>query len=395
MEADVAAKPADPIKVMVVVGTRPEAIKMAPILRDLRSHPDFRPLLVTTAQHRELVDEVLELFGLKPDHDLEVMAERQSLEHVVVRVLTGMGPLLAQERPDLVLVEGDTSTVLAAALAAFHQQVRVGHVEAGLRTRDRYHPFPEEMNRRLVGCLADLHFAPTERARDNLLSEQVAPQCVFVTGNTVIDALQQAAALRLPLPAGVEEPRAGERLVVLTAHRRENWGEPLREICRAVRTLVGAHPDLRVVYALHPNPVVQEAAREVLEGVERVMLLNFPSYGQFVSLMSRAYLIMTDSGGIQEEAPALGKPVLVLRTNTERPEGVAAGVARLVGVSAPGIVAQVEALLQDEASYRRMAQAANPYGDGRASERIREAIRYCFGRRPDRPGEFRADVTTA
>jgi len=383
---------AGPIKVMVVLGTRPEAIKLAPVVLDLQAHPDFECLLVSTAQHRELVDEVLGLFALEPAFDLDVMTARQPLEQVVVRVLAGMGQVFARERPDLMLVEGDTSTVFAASLAAFYHGVPVGHVEAGLRTKDKYNPFPEEMNRRLTSHLAELHFAPTARARENLLRENVRPELVFVTGNTVIDALRQAAALRLPLPEGVPEPANDERLVVMTAHRRENWGEPLREICLAARQLVLAHPELRLVYAVHPNPVVQETAREVLGGVPRVALLNFPGYGQFVSLMSRAYLIMTDSGGIQEEAPALGKPVLVLRTNTERPEGIAAGAARLAGVKQADIVKEVERLLSNPAAYRRMARAVNPYGDGKASRRIREAIRYYFGRRTPRPGDFKAHV---
>lgn len=376
-----------PLKVMVVLGTRPEAVKMAPILRDLGGQADFAVTLVSTAQHRELVDEVLRLFDLHPDYDLDVMAARQSLEHVVVRVLTGMAGVLEEVRPDIMLVQGDTSTVFAASLAAFYHRVQVGHVEAGLRTEDKYNPFPEEMNRRLTGRLADLHFAPTAAARQNLAREGVPADAVFVTGNTVIDALQQAAAMNLPLPAGLAVGE-GQRLIVMTAHRRENWGEPLRQICLAARDVVEVHPDVHLVYAVHPNPVVRDTAHEVLAGAPRVTLLDFPSYGQFVSLMGRAYLIMTDSGGVQEEAPALGKPVLVLRTNTERPEGLAAGVAVLAGVERAGVRAQVERLLTDPAAYEQMARAANPYGDGRAAERIREAIRYHFGRRPGRPAEF-------
>jgi len=377
-----------PLKVMVVLGTRPEAIKMAPIALDLAAQPEFTMTLTSTAQHRELVDEVLELFGLTPDFDLDVMTQRQALEQVVTRVLGGMGKVLARHKPDLMLVEGDTSTVFASALAAFYHGVQVGHVEAGLRTADKYNPFPEEMNRRLTAPLADLHFAPTRHARENLLREGIAGEGIYVTGNTVIDALQRAAAMNLALPREVGEIGSGERLVVMTAHRRENWGKPLRQICQAARALVRAHPDLRLVYAVHPNPVVQETAREILGNERRVTLLDFPGYGAFVSLMSKAYLILTDSGGIQEEAPALHVPVLVLRTNTERQEGVEAGGAALVGVSEGTIIPAVERLLRDREAHARMAQAPNPYGDGRATERIREAILYHFGRRPQRPADF-------
>jgi len=376
---------------MVVLGTRPEAIKLAPVILDLRAHPaDFRTTVVATAQHREIMDQALSLFGIKPDHDLGVMTRRQTLDQITIRILRGMRPVLERRRPDLVLVEGDTTTVLAAGLAAFYAKIPVGHVEAGLRTRDRYNPFPEEMNRRLVGALAEIHFAPTRRARENLLAEGVEPRRIFVTGNTVVDALQAMARRPAPLPgliaAALSKP--GARLVLVTAHRRENWGRPLREIFRALGDLAARHHEVQVVYAVHPNPVVRDTARRVLGRTPRVHLLDFPPYSVFVSLLQRAHLVLTDSGGVQEEAPALGKPVLVLRTNTERPEGVAAGVAKLVGTDRQAIAREAGRLLEDERAYARMARAANPYGDGRAAARIRRAILYTLGRRARRPADF-------
>jgi len=377
-------------RVAVIIGTRPEAIKLAPVVRELRRFPDrFDARVIATAQHRQLADEVLALFEIGPDYDLDVMTSRQSLTHVTSRILVRLEPVLAQLRPDLVLVQGDAATSFAGALAAFYQRIPVGHVEAGLRTGDKYNPFPEEIFRRLATVAADLHFAPTAGARAALLREGVDADHIYVTGNAVIDALLSVVRQEHPLPRGVRRVLAGgeRRLVLVTAHRRENWGQPLREICAALRELARRFPDIVVVYALHPNPQVTEVARAALGGQSRVVLIKAPPYAQFVSLMKRAYLVLTDSGGLQEEAPALGKPVLVLRRTTERPEGLAAGVAKLVGVEKQAIVAAAARLLSDRRAYLRMARTANPYGDGKAAPRIRKAVLHHFGLGP-RPRDF-------
>jgi UDP-N-acetylglucosamine 2-epimerase (non-hydrolysing) len=362
---------------MVIFGTRPEAIKLAPVIAALRGRPDvFETRVAVTAQHREMLDQVLECFGVEPDYDLDIMEHGQSLSDITSRVLCGVEPLLANERPDIVLVQGDTTTVFAAALAAFYQQIPVGHVEAGLRTDDKYNPFPEEINRRLASVLADLHFAPTPAARDRLLAEGVAAGRVFVTGNTVIDALLWV--LQMPFQFKGDElgwlQGYGGRLVLVTAHRRENLGEPLRRICKALRALPEAFDDVAVVYALHRNPAVREVAREVLGGAPRVRLVEPPEYVTFVNLMKRATLVITDSGGLQEEAPSLGVPVLVVRETTERPEGVEAGCTRLVGTQTETIVAEASRLLRDPEAYQAMARVANPYGDGKAAGRICDAL---------------------
>lgn len=391
------------------MGTRPEAIKLAPVIHELKRFPQrFEVRVIASGQHRRLADQVLAAFGIEPDYDLNVMTSRQSLTRVTARVLTRLEPVLAQARPHLVLVQGDAATAFVGALAAYYHKSAVGHVEAGLRTGDKYNPFPEEVFRRLVTPMADLHFAPTETARATLLAEGVHRRSIYVTGNTVIDALLSVAARDHPLPtkvarvlgcggAGVspaKNPRSRDgcaandrRLLLVTAHRRENWGPPLRHICRALRALVRRFEDVVAVYALHPNPQVTQLARAELAGEKRVVLIQAPPYFQFVSLMRRAHLVLTDSGGLQEEAPALGKPVLVLRRTTERPEGVAAGVARLVGTDARQIVAAAATLLCDERAYQRMARAVNPYGDGTAAPRIRQAILHHFGLGP-RPQDF-------
>jgi len=374
------------------MGTRPEAIKMAPVVRELKRFPRrFDTRVIATAQHRRLADEVLALFAIEPDHDLDVMTSRQSLTRVTCRVLSRLEPVLAELRPDLVLVQGDAATAFAGALAAYYQSVPVGHVEAGLRTHDKYDPYPEEIFRRLVTGIADLHFAPTFAARAALVGEGVPERRIHVTGNTVIDALLSVAEQAHPLPARVRRALAsGERrLVLVTAHRRENWGRPLRQICEALRALARAFEDIVIVYALHPNPEVTEVARAALGSEPRVVLIQAPPYAPFVSLMQRSYVVLTDSGGLQEEAPALAKPVLVLRRTTERPEGIAAGVAELVGVEKPAIVSAATRLLSDQRAYRRMARAANPYGDGKAASRIRKAILNYFGLGP-RPRDFAA-----
>jgi UDP-N-acetylglucosamine 2-epimerase (non-hydrolysing) len=363
-------------RVLCAFGTRPEAIKMAPVVAELGTRPGIDCSVAVTAQHRELLDEVLDLFGILPDHDLDVMTAAQTPSEVAARILGNVGDLLAKSDPDWVLVQGDTTTAMAMALGAFHAGVRVGHVEAGLRTGDRFHPFPEEMNRRVVSMVADLHFAPTASARANLLAEGIDDADVIVTGNTVVDAFVEISARPFdttgtPL-AGV--PLDEGRLVVLTAHRRESLGAPLREAFRAVRALVERYDDLRIVYPVHPNPDVRGAAFDVLGQVDRVHLVSPLDYRCFVGLLARAHLVLTDSGGVQEEAPSAGVPVLVLRDVTERPEAIEAGTARLVGTTATRIVSAASRLLDDRSAYEAMARASNPYGDGRARIRIADAF---------------------
>jgi UDP-N-acetylglucosamine 2-epimerase (non-hydrolysing) len=378
-------------RVAIIVGTRPEAIKLGPVYQELvRRGESFEPLVIATAQHRQMLDQMLPIFGMTPDLDLNLMQEGQTLAEVTCRALGGLQAAFAELKPEVVLVQGDTTTVLAGALAAFYERIPVGHVEAGLRTGNRYSPFPEEINRRLTTPLADVHFAATALSRDNLLREGIAPEAIFVTGNPVIDALRQVAEHAPPLettPVG-SQLEAGKRLLLVTAHRRENLGEPLREICRALREVAAEFPDVQVVYALHPNPQVRAVAREELAGAERVLLVEPPNYLEFVALMSRAYLILTDSGGIQEEAPALGVPTLVMRDTSERPEGLACGAAELVGTDRARLVAAAQRLLTDAAEYRRRSEAPCPYGDGGAARRIVEALSYFLGLSPDRPADW-------
>ena len=363
------------MRVLSVLGTRPEAIKLAPVVRELARRPEIQSRVCVTGQHREMLVPVLDLFKMEPDVDLQVMRPGQTPTQVAAAVLAGIEPVLADERPDWVLVQGDTTTVAAAAWAAYYARIRVGHVEAGLRTGDKWQPFPEEVNRRMASVVADLHLAPTEQARLNLVREGIAPEAIVVTGNPVIDAMRWAAELPCDLPQG---PLAGldwsKRIVVVTAHRRENHGEPLRQICLALRDIAQHHPDVAVVYPVHPNPNVLGPVEALLGGVAGVHLLAPLDYLAFVHLLKRSYLVLTDSGGIQEEAPGLGKPVLVLRNVTERPEALAAGTARLVGTERPRVVREVTRLLEDEGAYLAMARAANPYGDGHAAERIVDAL---------------------
>lgn len=370
-----------PVKVALIVGTRPEAIKLAPVALRMRQMPGtFCPLLIATAQHREMLSQVLEIFDLRPDYDLDVMRPDQSLFEVTAKVLTRLQPILEAERPDLVIVQGDTTSTFAGALAAFYLKISVAHVEAGLRTYDKHQPFPEEINRRLVSVLADWHFAPTEWARRNLLREGVPSERIFVTGNTVVDALQMILGRPMPpMPAFVTQLAPEQRLLLVTAHRRENWGQPLRHICYALRTLAQRFPEVVIAFSVHLNPNVQNIVHQELRDTSRIHLLEPVAYPTFVHLMARSYLILTDSGGIQEEAPSLGKPVLVLREVTERPEGVEAGVLKVVGTDPDRIVAEVARLLTDEAAYREMAQRRNPYGDGHAAERIVEILRRNLG----------------
>jgi UDP-N-acetylglucosamine 2-epimerase (non-hydrolysing) len=368
--------------IIVVFGTRPEAIKLAPVVLELRKHPGrFRTVVVVTAQHREMLDQVLRLFQFKPDRDLDIMRPAQTPFDVTERALRGLKPVFEAEQPDLVLVQGDTTTTFAAALAAFYLKIPVGHVEAGLRTGDKYQPFPEEINRRLTTVLTDLYFAPTEWARQNLLRESIPAGRIFVTGNTVIDALLMTAQRQVDFDHPVLNRLDFDhsRVILVTAHRRENWGEPMRNICCALKQLVVAHRDVDIVFVVHLNPAVQQVVREELNGVERIHLLEPLSYEPFVHLMARSHFILTDSGGIQEEAPSLGKPVLVLRNVTERPEGIEAGTLKLVGTNTDRIVAEAERLLTDGAAYRTMARAKNPYGDGHAAERIVEIIEQWLG----------------
>jgi len=367
---------------MPIFGTRPEAVKMAPLVNLLKSRPDdFRCIVCVTAQQRQILDQVLDTFDIAPDFDLNIMAHGQTLTQITTRALEGLEKVLADARPDIVLAQGDTTTVLAASLAAAYQKIAFGHVEAGLRTDNKYDPFPEELNRRLTGQLTDLHFAPTERARQNLKREGIRDEAIFLTGNTVIDALYQKSAGL----TRVETP--GERLLLVTTHRRENWGAPLEEIALALHDLVEKFADVRIVHCMHPNPIVRETLQRVLGHHPRVELREPPAYLEFVQLMRKTHLVLTDSGGVQEEAPALGLPVLVLRRTTERPEGVDAGTARLVGTDRKEIVAQASRLLENRAAYDEMSHAANPYGDGHSAERIAQALLFHAGR-AERPADF-------
>ncbi len=355
-------------RILVVVGTRPDVIKMCPVVQALaKCRPRLEPLVCATAQHREMLDEMLELFGVRPDFDLDIMTEAQSISSVTTRVIERLSPLLERERPDFVLVQGDTTTAMASALAAFYQRIAVGHVEAGLRTDDRYNPFPEEMMRRLISQLATSHFAATEQAARRLLAEGVRAGDVFVTGNPVVDAVRWIADRDA---AATGPTMTGRRVLLVTAHRRENFGEPLARICAALIRIAERNPDVEVVYPVHPNPQVSGTVRSRLDGRERIRLLEPLRYDEFIRLMASAYLVLSDSGGIQEEAPVLGKPVLVMRDKTERPEAIAANATRLVGTDTERIVAETERLLRDAAAYASMSHARSIYGDGTAGRRI-------------------------
>lgn len=376
------------LKVMSVFGTRPEAIKMAPLVLELKRRPELESIVCVTAQHREMLDSVLREFDIRPEHDLNIMQSGQSLADITSRVLRGMGPVYEQEKPGLVLVHGDTTTTFAAALAAFYAHIPVGHVEAGLRTFDRWSPWPEEMNRRMTGQLASFHFAPTQRNAENLRRENVEGS-VWVTGNTVIDALRYTAS-----GEGFSRPELGDidyvnhRIVTLTCHRRENYGKPMRNIFEAVRNTAKRFPDVIFVYPVHLSPVVRQAAGELLSGLPNVKLIEPLDAVDMHRLMAKSYMVMTDSGGLQEEAPALGKPVLVLRRETERPEAVEAGTVVLAGTEREKIELLAAKLLTDRVEYEKMARAVNPYGDGRACPRIADAICYAFGLSDRRPEEF-------
>lgn len=377
-----------PIKVMSVFGTRPEAIKMAPLVLELDSRPEFESIVCVTAQHRQMLDGVLECFSITPDYDLDIMQTGQTLSDITSRVLEGLGGVLREAKPNLVLVHGDTTTTFASALGAFYEKIPVGHVEAGLRTFDRYSPFPEEMNRCMVARLATYHFAPTAQNAKNLKNENIR-ESVFVTGNTVIDAMRYTVGDgSFTTPALQRLDFANRRVVAMTCHRRENYGEPMENIFRAVRRMAEAHPDIMVVYPVHLSPYVRDTAKNILGHTENILLIDPLDAMEMHRLMSKSYFVMTDSGGLQEEAPALGKPVLVLRRETERPEAVESGTVELVGVDEQHIFERSEALLTDAALYEKMAKAVNPYGDGTACRRIAEAILYSFGCMKKRPEEF-------
>lgn len=375
------------IKVMSVFGTRPEAIKMAPLALELQRREGLESLICVTAQHREMLDSVMSCFGIKADADLNIMGKNQTLTDVTVRALKGLEGCFAEFEPDLVLVHGDTSTTFSAALAAFYAKIPVGHVEAGLRTYDRYSPFPEEMNRCLVGRLATMHFAPTAKNADNLRREAVTGD-IFVTGNTVIDAMKYTVTGEGFTSPELTKVDFSKRVIAMTCHRRENYGEPMKNIFSAVRELALEHPEIEIVYPVHLSPIVRNAANEHLAGLSNVHLIEPLDAMDMHRLMSASYMVMTDSGGIQEEAPALGKPVLVLRKETERPEAVAAGTVKLSGVDRDDILRDANELLCSDEAYERMARAVNPYGDGNACARIADAIEFSFGLRTERPKEF-------
>lgn len=376
------------VKVMTVFGTRPEAIKMAPLVHELKKYSgQIESVVCVTAQHRQMLDQVLGIFDITPDIDLNIMKDRQTLVDVTTRALQSLDAAIKEVKPDIVLVHGDTTTTFVASLAAFYNQVAIGHVEAGLRTWDKYSPFPEEMNRQLTGVMADLHFAPTNGSADNLRREAKPEENIYITGNTAIDALKTTVREDYTHPV---LDRAGDhKLVLMTAHRRENLGEPMRRIFRAVRRLVDEHPEIAVVYPVHLNPAVQEVAQEILGDHERISLIEPLDALDFHNFARRAHLILTDSGGVQEEAPSLGVPVLVLRDTTERPEGIEAGTLKLAGTDEEQVYTMAKELLTNQAAYDAMAHAANPYGDGEASRRIVEAILYHFGLRSERPEPFK------
>lgn len=365
------------IKVMTIFGTRPEAIKMAPLVLELNKRSEeFESIVTVTAQHREMLDQVLRVFDITPDHDLNIMKDRQTLMDVTTRGLQGLDQVMKEVQPDIVLVHGDTTTTFIAGLAAFYNQIKVGHVEAGLRTWNKYSPYPEEMNRQLTGVLADLHFAPTTKSAHNLLQENKKEETLFITGNTAIDALKTTVLEEYSHP--VLDRVGDDRLILLTAHRRENLGEPMRNMFRAIKRIVEEHDDVQVVYPVHLNPVVRELADEVLGNDPRIQLIEPLEVVDFHNFASRAHIILTDSGGVQEEAPSLGVPVLVLRDTTERPEGIEAGTLKLAGVEEETIYSLAKELLTNEEEYARMSKASNPYGDGFASKRIADAISEYF-----------------
>lgn len=381
----------DKIKIMTIFGTRPEAIKMAPLVKKIEENENFNSIVCVTAQHRQMLDQVLNLFCIKADYDLNIMQEKQSLTGITVRVLEGLEKILDNAKPDIVLVHGDTTTTFAGSLAAFYHKIKVGHVEAGLRTFNKYFPYPEEMNRRLTASIADLNFAPTVKSKQNLLNEGVNEESIFVTGNTVIDAMKSTVEKNYKFENNELNSIDfnNKKVIMVTAHRRENWGKPLYNICSALKEIAEKFKDVEIVYLVHLNPVVSDMAHKVLGGVDRVHLLPPLDTKETHNLMNRCYMVLTDSGGLQEEAPHLGKPVLVLRDVTERPEAVDAGTVKIAGTEMKNIFDMASKLLNSRSAYDKMACAVNPYGDGRASERIIKALLYYYGIEKERPADFK------
>ncbi|MBM6708064.1 non-hydrolyzing UDP-N-acetylglucosamine 2-epimerase [Ligilactobacillus salivarius] len=376
------------IKVMTVFGTRPEAIKMAPLVLELQKQSQrFEVITTVSAQHREMLDQVLDIFHIKPDYDLNIMHARQTLTDITSNVLINLDKILKEAKPDIVLVHGDTTTTFAASVAAFYNQIPIGHVEAGLRTWEKYSPYPEEMNRQMTDAMTDLYFAPTTQSKANLLKENHKEDNIYITGNTAIDALKQTVDKGYHHDI-LDKVSPDNKLILLTMHRRENQGGPMRRVFKVIREVVESREDVEVIYPVHLSPAVQEAAKEILGNTERIHLISPLDVVDFHNLAARSYFIMTDSGGVQEEAPSLGKPVLVLRDTTERPEGVEAGTLKLVGTESEKVKQEMEELLDNAAEYQRMSQAKNPYGDGKASERILDAIAYYFGVTDKKPIEF-------
>lgn len=376
-------------KIMTIFGTRPEAIKMAPLVLALKNDPELEPIVVVTAQHREMLDQVLEIFGITPDYDLNIMKAGQTLSEVTSRVILGLEEVIKEARPDMILVHGDTTTTFAGSLAAFYNEVAIGHVEAGLRTWQKYSPFPEEMNRQMTGTLADLHFAPTDDAAQNLRNENKPEDRIVITGNTAIDALK--TTVKSDYRSDILDNAGERRVILLTAHRRENIGQPMHNIFSAIRRIVDEFEDVEVVYPMHKNPKVREIAAEHLSNHDRIQLIEPLDVIDFHNFASRSHFILTDSGGVQEEAPSLGKPVLVLRDTTERPEGVKAGTLKLAGVEEEDIYQLTKSLLIDEALYQSMSKASNPYGDGETSQRICEHIKYYFSLTEEKPAPFKVE----
>lgn len=376
------------IKIMTVFGTRPEAIKMAPLVLELKKHPEIETITTVTAQHREMLDQVLDIFKITPDYDLNIMHRGQTLTDITVEVLNQLRDVLQKEKPDMILTHGDTTTTFAASLAAFYEKIAIGHVEAGLRTWNKYSPYPEEMNRQMTDALSDLYFAPTEQSKQNLLKENHPEKEIFVTGNTAIDALKQTVQEDYHHDV-LDEIDPENKVILVTMHRRENQGQPMHQVFKAIRKVVDQEPNVEVIYPVHLSPAVQKAAHEELGGDPRIHLIDPLDVVDFHNLAAKSDFIMTDSGGVQEEAPALGKPVLVLRDTTERPEGIKAGTLKLVGTDPKNVEKWMNKLLHDQAIYDEMSHARNPYGDGEASRRIVEAIKYHFGLQDHRPEEFK------
>ncbi|MBU8658517.1 non-hydrolyzing UDP-N-acetylglucosamine 2-epimerase [Bacillus pumilus] len=374
------------LHVMTVFGTRPEAIKMAPLVLELKKHPQIKSSVTVTAQHRQMLDQVLKAFDIQPDHDLNIMKERQTLSEITSNALLKLDQLFQEEKPDIVLVHGDTTTTFAGSLAAFYHQISVGHIEAGLRTHNKYSPFPEELNRQMTGSIADIHFAPTHEAKQNLLTENKKEETIFVTGNTAIDALQTTVTEHYQHP--ILEKIGTDKMILLTAHRRENLGQPMKNMFRAIRRVVEEFEDVQVVYPVHLNPAVRDAAQTEFSGLDRVHLIEPLEVVDFHNFAAASHFILTDSGGVQEEAPSLGKPVLVLRDTTERPEGVKAGTLKLAGTDEETIYKMAKELLKDQKEYDNMSKASNPYGDGLASKRIVEMLLYQYGLNDVRPQSF-------